>query len=626
MIAALRRKSILAGFAGALLCCCGCDRSRQAPQIEPTIESDRSSPPMAPAAPHLTPDASRESNSDAAQPTRPESDRSAANPSTATPSESIPLDNAREAPDPTAQPLRDIPSPHPPPSGPSDSPAAFRLFLPTTRGPLLVDVDISIEGCDLSQALEDQIDSVIREATVTGAPSWTKLLEHVQANPQRFGPLPADPSGSRNLIDTHDRNRNGRVELDEVVPFLFRDGRHHGPFRLVGSDAFRGVNRIESPIFRSLDRNANQQLEPDEIEQAATSLRRLDHNGDHRIDWIEIDAQLRNRNDNPWDARRAKRWGNVAMDLSGFVDWSMLSYSLEGMPNQGVFHDGPGALAALDQNLNESIDQEEAKGLLATPADLRLTIQYDAFATSPPQIAAQLLAGENAGLVVLSNAGSSVRIVGEDLILVVSATDLIRNNNFPIQVFTQLDSDQDGVLVESEIPSGVLRDRSFEELDQNHDGKLTASELREGIAEQLPVWSLQVRGRGAEAPDALFVWLDEDQDRSLSARELNRCGPRIHERRNHAGAVVPNDFPDTFLLQFGRGNPQQEDAIFSLTSPRQTATPVRPKWAESMDRNQDGDISRSEFLGSSQQFDALDQNGDQFLEPDELLLEPGGAD
>jgi hypothetical protein len=37
-----------------------------------------------------------------------------------------------------------------------------------------------------------------------------------------------------------------------------------------------------------------------------------------------------------------------------------------------------------------------------------------------------------------------------------------------------------------------------------------------------------------------------------------------------------------------------------------------------MDLNRDGEISRSEFLGSSHQFDRLDQNGDQFLDREEL--------
>ena len=46
---------------------------------------------------------------------------------------------------------------------------------------------------------------------------------------------------------------------------------------------------------------------------------------------------------------------------------------------------------------------------------------------------------------------------------------------------------------------------------------------------------------------------------------------------------------------------------------------IAPAWFVHMDRNNDGDISRREFLGDSRQFRAPDTNGDDFIDRAEAL-------
>jgi len=45
------------------------------------------------------------------------------------------------------------------------------------------------------------------------------------------------------------------------------------------------------------------------------------------------------------------------------------------------------------------------------------------------------------------------------------------------------------------------------------------------------------------------------------------------------------------------------------------AAPIRPgpAWFHKMDRNGDGDVSRNEFLGSAEQFDAVDTDKDDLI-------------
>ncbi len=38
-----------------------------------------------------------------------------------------------------------------------------------------------------------------------------------------------------------------------------------------------------------------------------------------------------------------------------------------------------------------------------------------------------------------------------------------------------------------------------------------------------------------------------------------------------------------------------------------------PSWYQRMDRNQDGDITWREFLGTREQFDMIDKNSDQLI-------------
>lgn len=508
---------------------------------------------------------------------------------------------------------------------------AVRLLLPTTVGPLVVAVDLRIGDQSLQLAYETRVLQVMEQASEGDELTWPMLFQHIASDAQQFGRMPVNSNQYQNMIRVYDKNRNKRPDADEVAKFLFRNSGFTVPFRLVGSNHFRDVNRSQSALFKTLDTNENRQLEPSEMDAAADSLFLLDVDGDRRIVASEVvDNQ---QTDDAWKSRRSSRWGEVAMDVSGYIDWTMLAYTLDETPKCGVFGGNANAVAKLDQNEDGAIGSEEARALASVDPDLAIQVSYATKTNGAPEVKILSCSSAIRDLANLEVHGSSIAVIGEQLQLIFHATDVAASpNRIPPEAFAALDANKDGGLDESEIPAGAFAEYSFEDLDADGDKKLTLKEIREGMIPDAPIWGVQIRGRGAEAPDGVFAWLDQDRDRVLSEREITQVVERLRAiaavsdsrsdqilKPGLPGALRASSIPDTFELHLTRGDPAQADQLFQFNNFSQAKRPAMwPRWAEAMDINRDGDISRTEFLGSDVQFRTLDANRDGFIHGDEL--------
>jgi Ca2+-binding EF-hand superfamily protein len=503
---------------------------------------------------------------------------------------------------------------------------AYRLWLPTTAGPLLVGVNVLIGEQPLQAAFESQIQEVIEQASDGEALTWERLFEHVASQTEFFGQTSSQINASqhRDLIQRYDRNRNKRPDTDEVTRFLLRDSAFTTEFRLVGTDAFREINRTNSAAFASLDTNRDGKLDSPEIDNASHSLSLLDQNADQRIDFSEISVDAIDETQ-VWNKRRAAQWGEVATDLSGYVDWSMFAYVLDEMPPAGPFTIAPNAVFRLRDENEGTINRETAKGLLQVQPDLQVEVRFPAVADGTANVSVLWMSAEMKSEVhVLSAAVTNrVDLQGPSLRVSFQATDLFRSANpIPPQAFLMLDANSDGGLDATEIPEQALQEYSFEDFDQDQDGKLTLQEINEGMSPKTSFWSRQVRGRAAEVPDAVLARLDQNHDRFLSAREIIGAPALLKSVVSENGELHPHQLPDTYLVQFGRSEPNQEQELFRLDNNRNLNAPLvsdpMPAWATAMDANQDGEISELEFPGADQQFRQLDRNNDGFIDRDEL--------
>lgn len=509
---------------------------------------------------------------------------------------------------------------------PKIDPPPFRLLLPTEAGPLLVDLEILLDDVPLTVAFEQRIKRVMSDADVDKDQSttWKEFLDHIAADAQQFGRnVAGNNGGRRNLIQLQDRNRNGNADFDEVVNVLFRNAGFDAPFRLRGTDYYRG-RKGESKLFDAVDVDDDNVLSAEEIADATVSLFRLDRNTDQRIDLAEVTAPPATDNNDPaWNQRRSNRHGSVATDLFGYVDWSMMSYSLDDQRKRRPFGLLQNPVDRLDDDGNGSIDRQEVKALLQCDPDLIVTAMLSAKPGGQGTMAIRWSRPELQSLVQIVRQRNQVALADESLGLCISLQDRrTGQNQIPPEAFAMLDANNDGELDEAEIPDQFEELYSLEDFDADENGKLTLEEINQGMLGKSPIWSVQMRGRAAEFPDVLFAYLDADNDQSLSTREIASAPDRMSNLAKETDELTADEIPSMFLVQIVRGDPALRDRLFDIQSPENltgldTLTEL-PRWASRMDSNSDGEISRWEFLGSTEQFDKLDTTEDGFIDITEV--------
>lgn len=120
----------------------------------------------------------------------------------------------------------------------------------------------------------------------------------------------------------------------------------------------------------------------------------------------------------------------------------------------------------------------------------------------------------------------------------------------------------------------------------------------------------------------LLSRIDPTPDGRLTIRDLRRLAEFLHDcDANGDGMIAADEARSMTRLCIGRG-PVVDNVLSSLRSAR-TEAPATvvagPEWFVRMDRNRDGDVTRSEFPGNDEQFATLDADGDELVSAAEAV-------
>ncbi len=115
----------------------------------------------------------------------------------------------------------------------------------------------------------------------------------------------------------------------------------------------------------------------------------------------------------------------------------------------------------------------------------------------------------------------------------------------------------------------------------------------------------------------LLRLLDTDQDHRLTRRERQQLPALLASLdRNHDGSVAADELPMPIRFALTLGPTVHTLLAEPTGAARQAAPPATPEvpdWFVSMDKNRDHDLSRSEFLGTAEQFRQFDTDSDGLI-------------
>jgi Ca2+-binding EF-hand superfamily protein len=426
------------------------------------------------------------------------------------------------------------------------------------------------------------------------------------------------------------------VTFDDFAAYYER--RSIGNIQLSGANGGQAYDPTGDTLFKLLDKNDDGKLSKQEIADAAKVLMKLDTDDDEFVSAAEIvpdNAQsgltliLRQPGLPPAGPVSKSFYRVAGAEDNGLALLLLATYDRNkdkklsraesGLPKE--------MFDRIDSNKDGELDVEELTRWHQRPADFTYTVRLgkteaahlELIPVKDKKLAKAASKAGDAQLLTLGDA--QIQIARDGNNQRPGQIQLIRNNI--LQVFQQADIKKQGFLEVKDLQQNRVFQQLiplFPLLDKDGDGKLTEKELREyvvlqaGAADCLTNLSIAEHGRN------LFKLLDANGDRRLSLRELKSAWERLkHLDVDGDGNIDLTELTRQFQLTFDQGVQNQRGFVVALRGPMAGPAP-RPKypantplWFKKMDRNGDGDVSFREFLGTREEFNAIDTDGDGLI-------------
>jgi Ca2+-binding EF-hand superfamily protein len=471
---------------------------------------------------------------------------------------------------------------------PEVEPSPERIAILTTGGPFLVDVRITIGGEPLATAFDSLVKRVMDAGDTDhdGKSNWKELAADRAYLDKEMPKAPAaDSLQMKTLIERYDENGDGKIQTTEAAAWLGRDaGASAKRLAVRSTRAYRPVPRATSQVWHLIDSDGDGRLGNEEISGAPQHLLALDADDDRILaptEMATLSEQLEAAGQRRTYAGRAANHYAV-MHLGPDLEIDRLMYLLSDLyaPQQdlgpGSFSELSQAYEKLDANGDGLFDGDELGSIRSIVPHMQLKIAFSEAAENKPgeaSIDVTALAPE-VTLAAKPSADRAVVALGNSR-LVFSAHTL-----------------------------GPKTDAN-----PDYSQPATRNQVRLMVHDQV---------------DAIFEELDANADGRLGEREIAFCSQRLAQRdRNGDGQLSGDEFPYSMIVAFLLGEQAGERSFYVPPSPSVTTTKSQKtvaSWFASADLNGDGDVSRREFLGSSEQFNRLDVNKDGYIGPVEAAL------
>ena len=473
----------------------------------------------------------------------------------------------------------------------------LRLLVFAPKRPVVIDVAVFIEGKAFRDQRERWIDEVLADAKTQAEGSGESAESAAAGNNQGEGAgtnpaveasvgdaSRASPEAEKKVAGVAAKARQAPTMRERLMSYLATNGQNvdrqeihwliaewgAGPAVVVLDPSLSWQRASLAPLLTYLDQDADGALSATEIAQAETLLKRADVDANDVLDVSEL---RRVTSHPPAPANVAGH--ALVLPLDANTEWEALAaqaiHIYGGKANSVSAASSTAGIKERIAHGEASLDGEAMRQLCAEPADITLRVDFGAEN------------GEKGKGVSVLSVASDLAESSEAVCATADVVSLDIGGDYVEFSAAQRPAENEADASASQLAVGAVIDGNPIErlLDRDQDGRFTRRERQELAG--------------------LLAALDRDEDGQVARSEIPvpirlaiALGPQVHQ-----------------LLATPTGSAR-------VIMPRDAA-PKPPDWFVSMDKNRDRDVSRGEFLGTTEQFRQFDADGDGLLSIAEAL-------